>query len=126
MEGCKVPKRIGLDASEKRLAIARKYCSQVIWWDLNEVPLPLVEADCVLCLEVIEHLPEGSGQWLLEQLGHYRAVILSTPREFFAVRRNGYEAHLSHWPEGILTQLYGFRLVKEWDTPPSNIYVRQV
>ena len=123
LKGCDVPHIIGMDANKRRLAVAKQYCDELIWWDLNRTP-PLLQADCVLCLEVIEHLLEGSGYRLFEWLGHYRTVILSTPRGFFTVRRNGYEGHLSHWSGEVLSA-YGFELVEEWDTPPSNIYVRQ-
>lgn len=112
---------VGLDANPRRLAVASKYCDTILLHDLRK-ELPTVKADCVLCLEVIEHLPRWAGQHLLFKLHDYPMVILSTPRMFFRVRRNGYEAHLSWWSEDEL-MIYGYRLVAECDTPPSNIYV---
>lgn len=124
LEGCQVFRKIGLDASLKRLRIARKYCDSTIEHDLRNPDFMELEADCVLCLEVLEHLPKETGRRVLENLTGYPVAIISTPREFFKVRRNGYESHLSHWTTEELAQ-YGFQKAAEFQIPPSNIYVRQ-
>lgn len=123
LECCQVPRIIGVDANEKRLGVARNYCDEVRRCDLEE-GLPEIRADCVLCLEVVEHLSREAGLWLLERLASYPVAVVSTPREFFRVSRDSFEAHLSFWGEEEMEAL-GFSLMERVTTPPSNIYVRR-
>lgn len=123
LERCLVPRIIGVDANERRLEVARNYCDEVRRCDLEE-GLPEIRADCVLCLEVVEHLSKGAGLRLLERLASYRVAVVSTPRQFFHVSRDSFEAHVSFWGEEEMGVL-GFELVERVRTPPSNIYVRR-
>lgn len=115
-------RKIGLDASPKRLRVARHYCDETVLRDIT-VGLEDIEADTALCFEVIEHLTEEQGDKLLRDLEKFPTVILTTPREFFEVRRDGYERHQSFWPAENLAQ-YGYEQVDRGRIPPSDIYVR--
>lgn len=123
LKGCQVPRIIGVDANKKRLDVARHFCNAVRCYDLED-GLPEIEADCVLCLEVVEHLSREAGARLLECLSSYPVAIISTPREYFHVSRKTWEAHQSFWGEDELAML-GFQMVERVNTPPSNIYMRR-
>lgn len=113
---------IGLDINPKRLKVARRYCTAADQCDITH-GLDGYAADVALCFEVIEHLTKDEGTKLLDELEKFPLVILTTPRHFFNVRRNGREKHLSFWSERELAT-HGYTKVEEIQTPPSNIYVR--
>lgn len=57
----------------------------------------IVDADCVLMVDVIEHMPKAAALALLGALpGH---VVVCTPRDYFANPPDlpHTEAHVSHW-----------------------------
>lgn len=115
--------RLGIDISAKRLAVARKHCSDVLQADVRSLDWSRIETDAVLCCEVIEHMTKEEGRALLENLIRYDVAVVTTPRDWINVRRNGFERHVSLWDMEDL-QDYGFHLAGETETPPSNIYVR--
>ncbi len=116
--------RSGFDINPSRLKIAERYCDRVFQGDVVQWAKEAWSGfDVALCFEVVEHLTDERGDELLRSLvERYPLVILTTPREFFRVARDGYERHLSFWPAERLAR-YGFELKETVDVPPSNIYV---
>lgn len=114
--------KLGIDASAKRLAVAKHHCDAVLQADIRCLAWDRIEADAVLCCEVLEHLEEEDGERLLGELVRYPVVVVTTPREWFEVGRNGWERHLSFWPRERMKS-WGFERVGGGDVPPSDIYV---
>lgn len=115
--------KIGLDVQPIRLETAQHYCNKVVLRDILEEGLSDISADVVLCFEVIEHLPKSLGKRLLQELSRFPLVILTTPRTFFNINRDGYEKHHSLWTAEDLAP-HGYALLEEISSPPSNIYRR--
>jgi hypothetical protein len=72
----------------------------VIWDDVLNVVDQLQGYDVVLMSDVIEHLEKAPAMALLRTLVKTnRAVIVSTPAEFFEqeIAGNTHEHHVSHW-----------------------------
>lgn len=115
---------IGLDINPKRLKFAKKYCNVTKQCDITQ-GIGNYPVNAVLCLEVIEHLTYDEGESLLNELSIYPLVVLSTPRHFFEVHRNGHEKHITFWGERLLA-VHGYTKVEEVQVPPSNIYIRRL
>jgi hypothetical protein len=116
--------KIGIDMNPRRLKVAKKHCDRVVHDNCLYHGINAYRVDAVLCFEVIEHLSETEGHRLLDKLAKFPTVVLTTPREYFTVARNGREQHKSFWSQQLLLT-YGFELQEEIDVPPSNIYVRR-
>lgn len=98
------PKRsIGIDVYEPYLEFCKrfKFYDELVHWDLEEQPLTFKdkEFDVATCIEVIEHLPRGVGQRLLDELERIaKRVIVTTPNCFFEQAeydQNPHQAHVS-------------------------------
>lgn len=112
-----VNRLVGVDGFEPYLDFSRKagFYDYTVLRDLNQIPLPFdtKEFDVVTCTEVIEHLSEGAGLKLLDELERIAArVIVTTPNVRFEQDEydgNNLQRHLSHWPPSVFRKR-GYRV----------------
>jgi 2-polyprenyl-3-methyl-5-hydroxy-6-metoxy-1,4-benzoquinol methylase len=103
---------IGLDAHEPSIEASREKSIHggYIHADVEDLQLPADSFDAVVALEVLEHLPKGSGVPFLANLERIarKIVIISTPNGFVAQgpsNGNFHQRHLSGWRPAELRAL---------------------
>lgn len=120
---------LGLDISKKAISIAKKSLSILKIKNINFIcgkidSLPKKQFDLVICLEVIEHIPDD-GLFLVEinsRLKKNGYLVLSTPiKEIFLYKLNFYAdfdervGHLRRYSVSGLSKLmksYGFNVLR--------------
>ena len=116
------PRLIGVDAWLPYLEAEPCKCyDELIWADLFDVVRGKLDIcfDCVLCMDVIEHLDKKEGRVLSDWLLKQPLAYLSTPLFPFrqgAVDGNRYECHLSYYDLPELVEMGWKPIVKvQWD-----------
>ena len=125
---------LGVDRSSAALKFV---LTEKLEGNIENIPLPSSAFDCVTCLEVIEHLPEGVYQKGISELARLskKYIILSVPykekleesytkcpacKSIF-----NYELHLRTFNEEVLKNIflpYGFEQVKTITTGTDTQY----
>jgi len=118
--GALPPGSVGIDVLIRKLRYARKFKTALVLGSGFHLPFPAHSFPCVLCSEVIEHVPKTSP--ILDELDRVLApggrLVLGTPdydrREWTTleaiygrVAPGGYaEEHVSHYTRSELIRLY--------------------
>jgi len=79
----KIPLRLGVEIFEPyaRTALSRGSYDSVLRGDVRALPLKDKSVDCVLCVEVIEHMPKDEGVALIkefERVARHQVVVSTT------------------------------------------------
>jgi hypothetical protein len=104
-------KLVGIEPYEPYAKQARKAgYDEVVSVDVRKADLP--EADAVVMLDFIEHIPKREGLNLIKTLqGRVKMMIVTTPSRFHdnmdVVEETGnqFEKHVSHWSSDDLKAL---------------------
>jgi protein-L-isoaspartate O-methyltransferase len=108
-------KLVGIEPHEPYAKLARKAgYDEVISADVSKAVLP--EADAVVMLDFIEHIPKKEGLNLIQTLQKtVKMIIITTPSKFHdnldvvKETNNPFEKHVSHWSSDDLKAL-GFNV----------------
>ncbi len=103
---------LGLEVHQPAIREAQKEGTHDQWIlaDVSEIPLKEKSFDCVIMLDLIEHLEKGVGMAVIrgaEQLARKR-VVLGTPNGLLpqeAHHGNPYQSHKSGWTVGELRRM---------------------
>jgi len=90
--------------------------------DAHFLPFKKKSFDAVICLQLIEHIPKGDGERLLDEIEAIarRQVVMTTPMGFMQrneVCGNAYERHVSGWEgeeferQGYTVRNHGARFI---------------
>jgi SAM-dependent methyltransferase len=122
IQECRVARSVGVDLFDAYLEESkRKHLhTEYVKADIRTVEFPPKSFDCVMCLEVLEHLTKEEGLALLARMEKWarKKIVLTTPNTFVwqdEVDDNPLQTHQSGWTAGELTHL-GFRVrgLKGW------------
>jgi ubiquinone/menaquinone biosynthesis C-methylase UbiE len=122
IQECGVPRSVGVDLFDAYLEESKRkrIHTEYVKSDIRTVEFPPGSFDCVMCLEVLEHLTKEEGLALLARMEKWarKKVILTTPNTFVwqdEVDDNPLQAHQSGWTAREFQQL-GFKVrgLKGW------------
>lgn len=112
----KVPYSVGVELFEPYLKESKKkgIHDEYILADIRKVEFKPKSFDCVLALEVLEHLPKEEGYKLLEKMEGVarKKIVITTPNSFIPQEEydaNIFQIHRSGWTVDDLKKL-GFRI----------------
>jgi SAM-dependent methyltransferase len=104
LQHCQVPYSVGVDIFEPYLKESKK--KKIHDWyllaDIRKIELKSKSFDCVIAIEVIEHMPKEEGRKLIEKMENIarKKVIITTPNGFLPQARYDrdiFQTHRSGW-----------------------------
>ncbi len=104
MQKCSVKYSLGVELFDPYLAESKKkkIHTEYLKADIKSVEFKPKSFDCVLCLEVLEHMTKEEGLKLIEKMKKWarKKVIITTPNTFVwqdEIDNNPLQAHVSGW-----------------------------
>ncbi|MGD0077169.1 MAG: class I SAM-dependent methyltransferase [Sedimentisphaerales bacterium] len=104
MQKCSVKFSLGVELFDPYLAESKKkkIHTEYLKADIKSVEFEPKSFDCVLCLEVLEHMTKEEGLKLIEKMKKWarKKVIITTPNTFVwqdEIDNNPLQAHVSGW-----------------------------
>jgi ubiquinone/menaquinone biosynthesis C-methylase UbiE len=115
--------RIGVAYSEADLQLARGAHYTDVWFlraAVEELPFPTGSIDSLICLEVIEHLPDDLAaiREMARVLRHRGQLIISAPSHYYFPKYRELIGHYRHYAREDLDRLlgdFGLRVAKYLD-----------
>jgi ubiquinone/menaquinone biosynthesis C-methylase UbiE len=116
IQNCNVKFSLGVELFDPYLAESKKkkIHTEYLKADIKSVEFKPKSFDCVMCLEVLEHMTKEEGLKLIEKMKKWarKKVIITTPNTFVwqdEIDNNPLQAHVSGWSAKELRNI-GFKV----------------